>query len=311
MSIQKISKEDIDFSKVYGTRADAKNQQNSVHVNEVYWGDNGELTVDFDDETNTGAVKENGVVLGYINRDSLITSIDTFSSTGSVYNGSYRDESDIMKKTSNDEKTSGVPQEYQMVEESFDMPDEDYEEIQPIITSEELMDSQDNFENMSDDNIMITDSPFEEVDQDDLDIGEKISIPPNIPQTGIIENYTNYDYFYGRWNNGSAQKELSEVWAAAGKPNDRGIATINGRYLVAVSKKFGKVGDSIDVCLDNGEVIPCMIADAKGPDAESEWGHLFGRAVDIIEWESMGDQDVIDTEGWYGCKVDSIINRDR
>ena len=43
---------------------------------------------------------------------------------------------------------------------------------------------------------------------------------------------------------------------------------LNNRYLVAVSPKFGKVGDNIDVCLDNGTVIPCTIADSKGKDAK-------------------------------------------
>ena len=138
-----------------------------------------------------------------------------------------------------------------------------------------------------------------------------VSIPSSVPQTGIIKNYTNYDYFYGKWSKGSAQRTLSEQWAAAGKTSNRGIATLNNRYLVAVSPKFGTVGENIDVCLDNGVVIPCTIADAKGGDAKSEWGHTFGKAVDIIEWESMGNQSVINTDGWQGHKVDKIINKNR
>ena len=147
--------------------------------------------------------------------------------------------------------------------------------------------------------------------KDQLIGGQAIEIPKSIPQTGIIKNYTNYDYYYGSWNPGTAQRELSEQWAAAGKPNDRGIATMNDRYLVAVSSKFGKVGDNIDVCLDNGVVIPCIIGDAKGADAQSEWGHTFGGAVDVIEWESMGGKEIINTDGWQGHKVEQIINRDR
>ena len=136
----------------------------------------------------------------------------------------------------------------------------------------------------------------------------QVFIPGDIPQTGIIKNYTNYNYFYGKWNKGSAQRNISEVWNAAGRTNDRGIATLNNRYLVAVSPKFGNVGDNIDVCLDNGVVIPCTIADAKGSDAKSQWGHTFGNKVDVIEWESMGNQSVINTDGWAGHKVNSVIN---
>ena len=139
-------------------------------------------------------------------------------------------------------------------------------------------------------------------------VANSVFIPSNVPQTGIIKNYTNYNYFYGKWSKGSAQRNLSEVWNAAGRTSDRGIATLNNRYLVAVSPKFGKVGDNIDVCLDNGVVIPCTIADAKGKDAKSEWGHTFGKAVDVIEWESMGGQSVINTDGWQGHKVDRIVN---
>jgi len=139
-------------------------------------------------------------------------------------------------------------------------------------------------------------------------IGNPIFIPANIPQTGIIKNYTNYNYFYGKWSKGSAQRNLSEVWNAAGRTSDRGIATLNNRYLVAVSPTFGKVGDNIDVCLDNGVIIPCTIADAKGADAKSKWGHTFGKAVDVIEWESMGNQSVINTDGWQGHRVDRIVN---
>ena len=95
MAIQKIQKEDIDFNKVYGTRADAENRQNNVKVNEVYWGDNGDLF--YDDET--GMVSENGVGLGFINKDSLLTSE---ASSDSIYNGSYRNDSNIMQRSSID-----------------------------------------------------------------------------------------------------------------------------------------------------------------------------------------------------------------
>ena len=67
MAIQKIDKNDIDFSHIYRTKQDAENQQNTVNVNEVYWGDNGDLLVD--DET--GLVTENGVALGFINKNDL------------------------------------------------------------------------------------------------------------------------------------------------------------------------------------------------------------------------------------------------
>lgn len=135
------------------------------------------------------------------------------------------------------------------------------------------------------------------------------NIPSDVKQSGITRNYTNYDYFYNKWSNSTGQRALADQWDAQGRASDRGIATINDRYLVAVSTKFGSVGDNIDVVLDDGTVIPCTIADAKGSDATSEWGHVLGGGgVDVVEWESVGSADVINIDGWDGKKVTSIIN---
>ncbi len=138
----------------------------------------------------------------------------------------------------------------------------------------------------------------------------EISIPSSVRQTGICRNFTSYAYFYGRWSKNTGQREVSELWGDAGKPSSNGIATLNDRYLVAVSTKFGKVGDSIDIVLKDGQVIPAIIADAKGADATSEWGHVLGsgNAVDIVEWESSGPKSEINLGSWANVKVDKIIN---
>lgn len=136
-----------------------------------------------------------------------------------------------------------------------------------------------------------------------------ISIPSDVKQTGITKNYTNYDYFYNKWSNNTNQRVVADRWNEAGRTSSNGIATIDDRYLVAVSPKFGTVGDNIDVVLEDGTVINCTIADAKGSDATSEWGHRLGNSgVDVIEWESVGSQDVIDIGDWKGKEVSSIIN---
>lgn len=141
--------------------------------------------------------------------------------------------------------------------------------------------------------------------------GVEIVIPSYVVQTGLCRNYTSYTYFYGRWGKGSGQRALSEQWGAAGKPSSNGIATLNGRYLVAVSPKFGSVGDHIDIVLSDGQVIPATIADAKGRDATSEWGHVLitrTQAVDIIEWEATGAKSEINLGSWANVTVDRIIN---
>lgn len=130
-----------------------------------------------------------------------------------------------------------------------------------------------------------------------------------VRQTGISRNYTNYTYFYDRWTNGTNQRAVADIWNAYGRTGDRGIATINGRYLVAVSTTFGGVGDYIDIALTNGEVIPCIIADAKSADDRNytPYGHrLGGGCIDGVEWESIGAKSDIDISGWTGVPIDYI-----
>lgn len=147
-----------------------------------------------------------------------------------------------------------------------------------------------------------------------------ITIPTDVLQTGIIPNITEFNTLVKKdgWNHDSEQYKLSLEWIKKGRQSSRNIATIDGRYLVAVSQIFGDVGDKIDVILENGESIECIILDAKEPtDANAaKYGHLFtlpsgNKAVDVIEWESMvnrDDKDLIDLSGWRNEKVVEIIN---
>ncbi len=140
--------------------------------------------------------------------------------------------------------------------------------------------------------------------------GKTIEIPNSIGQTGIIPNLTQY---YGTRKWAYNQGKMADAYRAAGSQQDGNMATINGRYLVAVSPKFGTVGDNIDIQLANGKVIPAVIADVKGSDAQSNWGHVLGGGVDVVEWEINGTSQSqlssnLKEKGWYGSKVTSITN---
>lgn len=148
-----------------------------------------------------------------------------------------------------------------------------------------------------------------------LSNGTRINIPANVDQGGIIPNYTNYGYFYGRWNKSTVQYQLSEIWASQGKPSSRGIATIDSYYLIAVSPKIGKCGDIITVVLEDGASFNAIIGDEKGTDAQTDWGHIVSGHVDIVEWEKAGRSDnhvdndtKIDLTGWAKKKVAYCIN---
>lgn len=146
--------------------------------------------------------------------------------------------------------------------------------------------------------------------------GREVIIPTSVLQSGICGNYTNYTYFFPKWSKGTNQRKVADMWHDKGRQSDRGIATISGYYLVAVTPIFGKVGDSIAVVLENGASFNAIIADLKGNDARSQWGHdMGGGKLDIIEWERVGSPNknnvvnAINLSGWQGQRVIKIINR--
>ena len=127
-----------------------------------------------------------------------------------------------------------------------------------------------------------------------------------IKQTGICRDYTNYVKFYSRWNTGTNQRAVADIWDAMGRESNRGIATINGRYLVAMTVTFGRAGDYVDVILEDGTVIECIIADAKSPNDSNcnAYGHEKGRrGTSIVEFETVVDFDGIDISGWQNQAV--------
>lgn len=133
-------------------------------------------------------------------------------------------------------------------------------------------------------------------------------VPSELKQTGICRNYTGYDTYYGRWTKGTMQNVLSNQWGESNKPSSRGIATLNDRYLVAVAPTFGKVGDHIDIVLEDGQVIPAIIADSKGADKTNTYGHVLSGGVDIVEWEASGPKSEINLGSWANVPVEKIVN---
>lgn len=133
-------------------------------------------------------------------------------------------------------------------------------------------------------------------------------------QAGISGNNTPYDVFFSKWSKNSPQKALAEEWDQKGRTCDRGIAVVDGRYLVAMTTLFGKVGDNVDIVLRDGTIIPCKIADSKSYNDEmsSQYGHMLevgngNYAVDVVEWEIVGAKEKLDIADWRGQGVDYVI----
>lgn len=135
-----------------------------------------------------------------------------------------------------------------------------------------------------------------------------INVPGDIPQTGIIGDYTGYAGI--SWAGGTAQRRLFDEWINAGSPYNNRIAYLHNRYLIAMTPKFGVVGDAVDIHLRNGQVISALLADIKGGDAESEWGHYFGNAISLVEFEAQSGYSTSDVpNNWRGVAVDYVDNQ--
>lgn len=135
-------------------------------------------------------------------------------------------------------------------------------------------------------------------------------MPSGVAQTGIIANYTAYDR---SWARHTTQRTLYDMWRAQGKPSNHNVCTVNGYYLLAPGRYFSNhCGDILEWELEDGTKFMSIVADTKGPDTASEYGHLFNGAADVIEWECITSQSKLTSglKSWgiYGKKVKSAIN---
>ena len=110
-------------------------------------------------------------------------------------------------------------------------------------------------------------------------------------------------YTYNSWQLIGAGNQLKLREQAGMTFDEEGFGRINGRYTVAVTPKFGAVGDYIDYYYKddsgNEQMIPCIICDVKGSDAQNEWGHHGGK--NIIEF--YVNEETWCTPGWMGRNI--------
>ena len=105
-------------------------------------------------------------------------------------------------------------------------------------------------------------------------------------------------------------------WLSKGAKTDNGIATIDGRYLIACTSTFGKVGDKIDFFLDDGTRIPAIMFDTKNPNdaGYNQWGHDGG--ANVLEFEVLSSYyhrygnpgSTTWFPQWHGKRVSSATN---
>ena len=90
------------------------------------------------------------------------------------------------------------------------------------------------------------------------------------------------------WDPSTNQSTVHAAWAAGGYLFDsRGIAILDGRMLVAMTKTFGVCGDMVDVTYDNGLILKCTLGDEKDPTDYNcnAYGHEDGGMTLVMEFE--------------------------
>ena len=122
---------------------------------------------------------------------------------------------------------------------------------------------------------------------DPVDSGSgDIKIPEEYGNGGYtVTFYSNSDNSWQWAENSNQGKLYYNYWLKSGAKFDNGIATYDGRYLIACTTTYGNVGDKVDFYLEDGTKIPCIIADIKNPydPGCNEWGHNNGQ--NVIEFE--------------------------
>lgn len=106
---------------------------------------------------------------------------------------------------------------------------------------------------------------------------------------------------------GTQQRYWQDQWKATGREMTNELPTINGRYLIACTSKYGEMGDMIDFYLDDGTVIPCVKVEAKAeevapwdPNPANEWGHQDGRCILEFQWCTGSGYDTLGTNPGNG-----------
>lgn len=101
--------------------------------------------------------------------------------------------------------------------------------------------------------------------------------------------------------------------------DSNGFARIGDRFVVAVKPYYGSIGDYIDVYKSNGEIIKCIIGDAKGSDGGGDkYGHSDGSIVEFVvdkykwysKYNNLGKYRRVDEfyPSWTKHNISKIVN---
>lgn len=124
---------------------------------------------------------------------------------------------------------------------------------------------------------------------------QMITVPGSSNQAAFITSHFN------NWGTtGGSNKDNPGDDAAF---DSEGFGKVDGRYVVATTWKrdggIAEVGDKLDVYLENGNIIRCIVGDIKssGDSNWTKWGHTSGSSVSTIEF--IVNRNNSSTVKWY------------
>ena len=86
--------------------------------------------------------------------------------------------------------------------------------------------------------------------------------------------------------------------------DDNGLRKLGDRYLVAMGVYYGdQIGTKIDITLDTGRVINCILAEVKKPK-DTDPTHRVGKHNDTVEF--IVDTDLLHAKARYDGDISSI-----
>lgn len=104
-----------------------------------------------------------------------------------------------------------------------------------------------------------------------------------------ITDTSSYQYFL-------QQFAFTDIW---------GLRKLDGRYMIAMGSYYStKIGVKIDVVLDNGKVLKCMLGDSKS-NKDTDETNRVGAHNDTIEF--IVDMDALHERAKYNGDISSIV----
>lgn len=140
--------------------------------------------------------------------------------------------------------------------------------------------------------------------------GEKVEDLDKIEQ----DTEVNSPYSILEYDDGSPESLIEKAWKEQGSKYKNGIASIEvedeDRYLVKVSESYGKVGDAIDVTLDDNTTIKCIIAETEKSTTDSVYGKQTSDGkVNVLEFKTNPKAEKIDYSWNTDSKVTEITHK--